>query len=218
MLRKGAGLKACPNPCPCPHRSPPAQQLSYLCSGLLSTIYLDTPHYPLPLLQWLFQVRTEDLVLSQFSGEKGFHSRFWPQALLGLSQREGDWTLPTSPWSPRASQCHQKLAVIQFMLFSKIPECPKLTPTPSHRLQPCGLAGSHGPWQKSGSLCSQNQGDRCLGFCFMLWGSRRIWNSCCLPGVSLLIAVGAFCLGVGGHIFHPGVWNLWSLKIRSLQE
>ncbi|XP_055985016.1 protein FAM178B [Sorex fumeus] len=39
-------------------RSPPAQQLSYLCNGLLSTIYLDTPHHPLPLLQWLFQLLT----------------------------------------------------------------------------------------------------------------------------------------------------------------
>ncbi|XP_007535786.2 protein FAM178B [Erinaceus europaeus] len=38
--------------------SPPAQQLSFLRSGLLSNLYLDTPDCPVPLLQWLFQLLT----------------------------------------------------------------------------------------------------------------------------------------------------------------
>ncbi|KAL4693988.1 hypothetical protein H8959_013253 [Pygathrix nigripes] len=38
--------------------SPPAQQLSFLHSGLLSTLYLHVPDCPVPLLQWLFQLLT----------------------------------------------------------------------------------------------------------------------------------------------------------------
>ncbi|XP_054331889.1 protein FAM178B isoform X1 [Pongo pygmaeus] len=38
--------------------SPPAQQLSFLRSGLLNTLYLHMPDCPVPLLQWLFQLVT----------------------------------------------------------------------------------------------------------------------------------------------------------------
>uniref|UniRef100_G1QLL8 Family with sequence similarity 178 member B n=1 Tax=Nomascus leucogenys TaxID=61853 RepID=G1QLL8_NOMLE len=38
--------------------SPPAQQLSFLRSGLLSTLYLHMPDCPVPLLQWLFKLLT----------------------------------------------------------------------------------------------------------------------------------------------------------------
>uniref|UniRef100_F7I216 Family with sequence similarity 178 member B n=3 Tax=Callithrix jacchus TaxID=9483 RepID=F7I216_CALJA len=38
--------------------SSPAQQLSFLRSGLLSTLYLHMPDCPVPLLQWLFQLLT----------------------------------------------------------------------------------------------------------------------------------------------------------------
>nr|XP_014714633.2 protein FAM178B isoform X2 [Equus asinus]XP_044628850.1 protein FAM178B isoform X2 [Equus asinus]XP_044628852.1 protein FAM178B isoform X2 [Equus asinus] len=38
--------------------SPPAQQLSFLRSGLLSNLYLHTHDCPVPVLQWLFQLLT----------------------------------------------------------------------------------------------------------------------------------------------------------------
>ncbi|XP_037662568.1 LOW QUALITY PROTEIN: protein FAM178B [Choloepus didactylus] len=38
--------------------SPPAQQLSFLHSGLLSNLYLHAPARPVPLLRWLFQLLT----------------------------------------------------------------------------------------------------------------------------------------------------------------
>ncbi|KAM9212102.1 protein FAM178B [Dugong dugon] len=38
--------------------SPPAQQLSFLHRGLLSNLYLHMPDWPVPLLQWLFQLLT----------------------------------------------------------------------------------------------------------------------------------------------------------------
>ena len=49
----------------CPYSSPLAQQLSFLRSGLLSNLYLQAPAptCPIPLLQWLFQVRISVLPL-----------------------------------------------------------------------------------------------------------------------------------------------------------
>lgn len=47
----------------CFRSCPPAQQLSFLHRGLLSNLYLHTPDCPVPLLQWLFQVRSADLPL-----------------------------------------------------------------------------------------------------------------------------------------------------------
>ncbi|MBV94939.1 hypothetical protein ESR_07962, partial [Eschrichtius robustus] len=38
--------------------SPLAQQLSFLRSGLLSSLYLTSGHHPVPLLRWLFQLLT----------------------------------------------------------------------------------------------------------------------------------------------------------------
>lgn len=48
-----------------PHSSPLAQQLSFLRGGFLSNLYLQAPAptCPVPLLQWLFQVRNSDLPL-----------------------------------------------------------------------------------------------------------------------------------------------------------
>lgn len=52
-----------PNLALCSCSSPPAQQLSFLRSGLLSNLYLHALACPRPLLQWLFQVRTAGLPL-----------------------------------------------------------------------------------------------------------------------------------------------------------
>lgn len=46
-----------------PHRSSLSQQLSFLHKGLLSNLYLHASDCPLPLLQWLFQVRATSLPL-----------------------------------------------------------------------------------------------------------------------------------------------------------
>lgn len=83
----------------CLRSCPLAQQLSFLRSGLLSNLYLHTPDCPVPLLQWLFQVRSTDLPLGGGSmlaeqpsqgcmgGGGGVGtSLFWPWVLLGLSQ------------------------------------------------------------------------------------------------------------------------------------
>lgn len=53
--------RASPDLTLCPHSSPVAQQLSFLHNGLLSNLYLHTSDCPVPLLQWLFQVRNTDM-------------------------------------------------------------------------------------------------------------------------------------------------------------
>lgn len=112
MLRKAARpsmWRPPPPPTPtltsllCFHSCPPAQQLSFLHRGLLSNLYLHTQDCPVPLLQWLFQVRSADLPLDGGSalaqhpgqhccGEDGHVPPLGLWVLLGVShpgQEEG---------------------------------------------------------------------------------------------------------------------------------
>ena len=75
---KCAGTEASPNLSPLPPSSPPAQQLSFLHSGLLNILYLHMPDCPVSLLQWLFQVRTAGLPLGG-----GSAAVWWPGGPTG---------------------------------------------------------------------------------------------------------------------------------------
>ncbi|XP_062935018.1 protein FAM178B isoform X1 [Cynocephalus volans] len=62
--------------------APPAQQLSFLHSGLLSNLYLHMPDCPVPLLQWLFQLLTWPPETSS-----GAFDLLWDLSVDGLFQQ-----------------------------------------------------------------------------------------------------------------------------------
>ncbi|KAF5926177.1 hypothetical protein HPG69_011303 [Diceros bicornis minor] len=66
--------------------SPPAQQLSFLRSGLLSNLYLHIRDCPVPLLQWLFQLLTWPPETS--SGAFGL---LWDLSVDGLFCQSGQY-------------------------------------------------------------------------------------------------------------------------------
>ncbi|XP_021564367.1 protein FAM178B [Carlito syrichta] len=69
--------------------SPPAQQLSFLHSGLLSTLYLHMPDCPVPLLQWLFQL----LTWPPETSSEAF-GLLWDLSVDGLFRQSGE----DEPW------------------------------------------------------------------------------------------------------------------------
>ncbi|KAJ8787929.1 hypothetical protein J1605_005587 [Eschrichtius robustus] len=66
--------------------SPLAQQLSFLRSGLLSSLYLTSGHHPVPLLRWLFQLLTWPPETSL-----GAFVLLWDLSVDGLFRQSGQY-------------------------------------------------------------------------------------------------------------------------------
>ncbi|XP_076989920.1 protein FAM178B isoform X2 [Tamandua tetradactyla] len=119
-------------------RSPPAQQLAFLRSGLLGNLYLHAPARPVPLLRWLFQLLTWPPETSL-----GAFNLLWDLSVDWLFSQAGSTAAPL--WCPTLQE-----VIKAFQNLGA--QSPALYPMrPAQR-------GARGPEGEASVPCSEQQG------------------------------------------------------------